>query len=49
MIILSLFENLVNYDKSKTNKIQLEHSILFENLVNYDKSKTEVRETIENA
>ena len=34
------FENLVNYDKSKT--IYVFHYVirLFENLVNYDKSKT---------
>ena len=34
------FENLVNYDKSKT--LYREHlaDCVFENLVNYDKSKT---------
>ena len=35
-----MFENLVNYDKSKTMKKQKESMIEFENLVNYDKSKT---------
>ena len=34
------FENLVNYDKSKTAAIQDWITNLFENLVNYDKSKT---------
>ena len=33
------FENLVNYDKSKTDKIYENVIQLFENLVNYDKSK----------
>ena len=36
-----MFENLVNYDKSKTNKIIPAIRPGFENLVNYDKSKTE--------
>ena len=36
------FENLVNYDKSKTLKFKLIHQFLFENLVNYDKSKTDI-------
>ena len=35
-----LFENLVNYDKSKTNIETLRAGAEFENLVNYDKSKT---------
>ena len=34
------FENLVNYDKSKTINGDLNASYKFENLVNYDKSKT---------
>ena len=34
------FENLVNYDKSKTLYSRLYASFWFENLVNYDKSKT---------
>ena len=34
------FENLVNYDKSKTVITVGMHQRLFENLVNYDKSKT---------
>ena len=34
------FENLVNYDKSKTDKIKYSKERVFENLVNYDKSKT---------
>ena len=36
------FENLVNYDKSKTNEDFHKPLGLFENLVNYDKSKTRV-------
>ena len=40
ILISFLFENLVNYDKSKTI-IKLDtKGELFENLVNYDKSKT---------
>ncbi len=35
-----LFENLVNYDKSKTTEQASLSTIWFENLVNYDKSKT---------
>ena len=34
------FENLVNYDKSKTTIIRILTLKKFENLVNYDKSKT---------
>ena len=34
------FENLVNYDKSKTFVETAEELPPFENLVNYDKSKT---------
>ena len=34
------FENLVNYDKSKTIKMIKSFEDEFENLVNYDKSKT---------
>ncbi|SCJ16325.1 Uncharacterised protein [uncultured Eubacterium sp.] len=34
------FENLVNYDKSKTITIKKNNVFMFENLVNYDKSKT---------
>ena len=34
------FENLVNYDKSKTSTTLTLSVTLFENLVNYDKSKT---------
>ena len=34
------FENLVNYDKSKTMFGIYERITPFENLVNYDKSKT---------
>ena len=34
------FENLVNYDKSKTSELQEMDNTMFENLVNYDKSKT---------
>ena len=34
------FENLVNYDKSKTSLVPAAIVIVFENLVNYDKSKT---------
>ena len=34
------FENLVNYDKSKTIEIIKYIEKQFENLVNYDKSKT---------
>ena len=34
------FENLVNYDKSKTMQMQKQYPKMFENLVNYDKSKT---------
>ena len=37
---MTLFENLVNYDKSKTIKTRAEYEKRFENLVNYDKSKT---------
>ena len=35
-----MFENLVNYDKSKTVNTQSPYVAEFENLVNYDKSKT---------
>ena len=35
-----MFENLVNYDKSKTYFINTFSNDTFENLVNYDKSKT---------
>ena len=35
-----MFENLVNYDKSKTISDGVRITHLFENLVNYDKSKT---------
>ena len=35
-----MFENLVNYDKSKTTLSNELNVIEFENLVNYDKSKT---------
>ena len=35
-----LFENLVNYDKSKTAGTTAKEASTFENLVNYDKSKT---------
>ena len=35
-----MFENLVNYDKSKTFKFGKIRICQFENLVNYDKSKT---------
>ena len=35
------FENLVNYDKSKTVMECYELGFSFENLVNYDKSKTQ--------
>ena len=34
------FENLVNYDKSKTKMSEIRLNEEFENLVNYDKSKT---------
>ena len=34
------FENLVNYDKSKTLHKHIGRYSRFENLVNYDKSKT---------
>ena len=34
------FENLVNYDKSKTILVEKFIKSGFENLVNYDKSKT---------
>ena len=34
------FENLVNYDKSKTHITGEATLTKFENLVNYDKSKT---------
>ena len=34
------FENLVNYDKSKTYITSSDWGTKFENLVNYDKSKT---------
>ena len=34
------FENLVNYDKSKTITMYCSAVRVFENLVNYDKSKT---------
>ena len=34
------FENLVNYDKSKTLALNDDMQSTFENLVNYDKSKT---------
>ena len=40
------FENLVNYDKSKTKRQAGQVSYLFENLVNYDKSKTLYRQFI---
>ena len=36
------FENLVNYDKSKTPSVPIKLPASFENLVNYDKSKTEI-------
>ena len=36
----TMFENLVNYDKSKTILSEHGTETLFENLVNYDKSKT---------
>ena len=36
------FENLVNYDKSKTYRRRFEYRLAFENLVNYDKSKTKI-------
>ena len=36
----ALFENLVNYDKSKTGEVTFTDRSMFENLVNYDKSKT---------
>ena len=39
-IIYILFENLVNYDKSKTAAYNYINEYQFENLVNYDKSKT---------
>ena len=35
-----MFENLVNYDKSKTQIDGTVTQPVFENLVNYDKSKT---------
>ena len=35
-----MFENLVNYDKSKTKNAAKLKEYEFENLVNYDKSKT---------
>ena len=35
-----MFENLVNYDKSKTMLTYSYNYAMFENLVNYDKSKT---------
>ena len=35
------FENLVNYDKSKTVLRSEVTVVQFENLVNYDKSKTD--------
>ena len=38
--LISMFENLVNYDKSKTDFAQGICIEWFENLVNYDKSKT---------
>ena len=41
---IKAFENLVNYDKSKTFFASIAASSLFENLVNYDKSKTECSE-----
>ena len=37
-----MFENLVNYDKSKTISNSGWSEDGFENLVNYDKSKTEI-------
>ena len=40
MPLAPLFENLVNYDKSKTEEIIGAYAVWFENLVNYDKSKT---------
>mgnify|MGYP000298429824 CR=1 FL=1 len=36
------FENLVNYDKSKTSAMISLNISKFENLVNYDKSKTNI-------
>ncbi len=36
------FENLVNYDKSKTSSSGNYFPVGFENLVNYDKSKTKI-------
>ena len=36
------FENLVNYDKSKTKPSSNKYGLGFENLVNYDKSKTNI-------
>ena len=41
---LKLFENLVNYDKSKTLTALKLFMSQFENLVNYDKSKTTYKE-----
>ena len=41
------FENLVNYDKSKTLKVFSKLLALFENLVNYDKSKTYLRQYLD--
>ena len=40
------FENLVNYDKSKTDYLFLHIRNKFENLVNYDKSKTAAAKAI---
>ena len=40
------FENLVNYDKSKTCQGVMAGWELFENLVNYDKSKTVMPATV---
>ena len=41
------FENLVNYDKSKTPFVSNIVTPEFENLVNYDKSKTKSKEVVE--
>ena len=40
LFALTQFENLVNYDKSKTTVVPIASAPGFENLVNYDKSKT---------
>ena len=39
---MSKFENLVNYDKCKTEVATEKITVVFENLVNYDKCKTEM-------